>query len=98
MYILSQSRDNLSASVTTASTEVYVLSKDERIAAGQALEAAEARAQAWRNSARILRGEPLKEWDDVIGDPEPTPEKCERIAELTEEGIEVLRRLLDKVP
>ena len=33
-----------------------------------------------------------------IGDPEPTPEKCERIAELTEEGIEVLRRLLDKVP
>ena len=73
---------------------VKKLTKDDRIAAGQALEAAEARADAWRNSARLLRGETLKEWDDVIADPEPTPEKCERIAELTEEGIAIIRRLL----
>jgi hypothetical protein len=72
------------------------LTEDERIAAAQALDAAEARAQAWRNAARLLRGEILGEWDDVIADPEPTPDKCERIAELTEEGIAVLRRLLGK--
>jgi hypothetical protein len=70
------------------------LTKDEKNAAGQALEAAEARAQAWRNTARQLRGERVGEWDDVVADPEPTPEKCDRIAELTEEGIAVLRRLL----
>jgi hypothetical protein len=70
------------------------LTEEEKNAAGQALEAAEARAEAWRNTARQLRGERIGEWDDVIADPEPTPEKCEAIADLTDDGIAVLRRLL----
>lgn len=70
------------------------LSKDDVIAAGQALDAAEARAEAWRNAARLLRGERVDDSADVIGDPEPTPEKCEKIAELTEDGVAILRRLL----